>query len=74
MEGEFAAVNVTRERHGRQRVADAETSPGSTITGRITFDGTRAPAARNLSYVRGPIGRRLMPLDGNLARADIHND
>jgi hypothetical protein len=51
-----------------------QTSLGSTIAGRITFDGTRAPAARNFELSAVPADADLAPLDGNFARADIHND
>jgi len=73
MEGEFAALGVTVNGTNVKDLL-VQTSPGSTIAGRITFDGAWAPAARNFELSAVPADADLAPLDGNFARADIHND
>jgi hypothetical protein len=40
----------------------------------MTFDGARAPASRNIDLSAVPSDVDLAPLDGNLARAEIHAD
>jgi hypothetical protein len=73
MEGEFAALSVAVNGTDVKDLL-VQTSPGSTIGGRITFDGARAPAARNFDLSAVPSDADLAPLDGNFARADIRND
>jgi hypothetical protein len=72
-EGEFAALNVTVNGADVKDLL-VQTSPGSTITGRVTCDSARAPSSRNLELSAVPADADLAPLDGNLARADIRND
>jgi hypothetical protein len=73
MEGEFAVLSVTVNGTAVRDLL-LQTSPGSTITGRITFDGGQAPASRNFDVSAIPSDADLAPLDGNFARADIRND
>jgi len=72
-EGEFAALNVTVNGTNVKDLL-VQTSAGSTIAGRITFDSAQAPASRNFELSAVPSDPDLAPLDGNLARADIRND
>ena len=73
VEGEFAAVTITV--NGSDiRDLFVQTSAGSTVSGRITFDGSRVPASRNFGLSAVPSDPDLAPLDGNFARADIHSD
>jgi Carboxypeptidase regulatory-like domain len=72
-EGEFAALSVTVNGTDVKDLL-VQTSPGSTITGRITFDGPGPPALRNFDVSAVPSDADLAPLDGNFARADIHDD
>jgi hypothetical protein len=73
VEGEFAAVGVSVNGTDVEGLF-VQTSPGSTISGRLTFDGSQTPASRNLELSAVPADADLAPFDGNLARADIHND
>ena len=73
IEGEFAAVPVTVNGVNVGGLV-VQTSPGSVISGRLTFDGARAPGSRNIDLSPVPTDVDLAPLDGNLARAEIHND
>ena len=73
MEGEFAALSVTVNGTDVKDLV-VQTSPGSTITGRVTFDGARSPSSRNFDLSAVPADADLAPLDGNFARADIRND
>jgi hypothetical protein len=73
MEGEFAALSVTVNGTDVKDLL-VQTSPGSTITGRVTFDGARSSSVRNLELSAVPADADLAPLDGNFARADIRND
>jgi hypothetical protein len=72
-EGEFAAVGVTVNGTDVEGLF-VQTSPGSTISGRLTFDGSRAPESRNLELSAVPTDADLAPLDGNFARAEIRSD
>jgi protocatechuate 3,4-dioxygenase beta subunit len=73
LEGEFAAVPITVN---GANVSDLEIrlSQGSRISGRITFDGATVPSSRNIDITPLPTDVDLAPIDGNFARADIHND
>jgi hypothetical protein len=73
VEGEFAAVPVTVNGANVTGLI-VQTSPGSTISGRVTFESPRIPTSRNLELSPVPTDLDLAPLDGNLARADVHND
>jgi hypothetical protein len=73
MEGEFAALSVTVNGTDVKDLL-MQTSPGSTITGRVTFDGAGSSSVRNLELSAVPADADLAPLDGNFARADIRND
>ncbi len=53
MEGEFAAFSVTVNGTDVKDLL-VQTSPGSTITGRITFDGAAGSVVAKLRVVRGP--------------------
>ncbi len=72
-EGEFAAVPVTVSGSDVKDLV-VQTSTGSTIAGRITFDDAEAPASRNLTLSAIPSDPDLAPLDGNFARADVRGD
>ncbi len=72
-EGEFAAVPVTVSGSDVKGLV-VQTSAGSTIAGRFTFDGPGSPAARNVTFSAIPSEPDLAPLDGNFARADVHGD
>jgi protocatechuate 3,4-dioxygenase beta subunit len=73
LEGEFAAVSVAVNGDNISGLV-VQTSVGSTISGRFTFDGGRVPMSRNIDLSPVPTDVDLAPLDGNLARADIHGD
>lgn len=73
IEGEFAAVPVTVNGVNVRGLV-VQTSPGSVISGRMTFDGAPAPASRNVDLSPVPTDVDLAPLDGNLARAEIRDD
>jgi protocatechuate 3,4-dioxygenase beta subunit len=73
VEGEFAAVPVTVN-GSPIRGLTVETSPGSTISGRLSFDGAALPTSRNIVLTALPADADLAPLDANFARADIHDD
>jgi protocatechuate 3,4-dioxygenase beta subunit len=73
IEGEFAAVSVTVNGSDVKGLL-VQTSVGSTVSGRITFDGSRLPASRNFELSAVPSDPDLAPLDGNFARADIRAD
>jgi hypothetical protein len=72
-EGEFAAVPVTVSGSDIKGLV-VQTSAGSTITGRFTFDDPEAPASRNITLSAIPSEPDLAPLDGNFARADVRGD
>ena len=72
-EGEFAAVPVTVSGSDVKGLV-VQTSAGSTIAGRFTFDGPEAPAARSVTFSAIPSEPDLAPLDGNFARADVRSD
>ena len=71
-EGEFAACQSRSADRCQSFVV--QTSPGSTIAGRITFDDAETPASRNLTLSAIPSDADLAPLDGNFARADVRGD
>jgi hypothetical protein len=73
VEGEFAAVPVTV--NGTPiRGLTVQTSPGSMVSGRLSFDGAALPTSRNIVVTALPADADLAPLDANFARADIHDD
>jgi protocatechuate 3,4-dioxygenase beta subunit len=73
LEGEFAAVPITVNGANVSGI-ELQMSPGSSISGRVTFDSASVPASRNIDITPLPTDVDLAPLDGNFARADIHND
>jgi hypothetical protein len=73
IEGEFAAVPITVSGANVSGL-EVQLSPGSRISGRITFDSTNVPSSRNIDITAFPTDVDLAPLDGNFARADIRND
>jgi hypothetical protein len=73
VEGEFAALNVAVNGSDIKDLL-LQTSQGSTISGRVTFDGQPAATSRNFDLSAVPSDPDLAPLDGNVARANIHND
>jgi protocatechuate 3,4-dioxygenase beta subunit len=72
-EGEFAAMPVAVNGDNLSGLV-VQTSPGSTISGRFTFEGVQMPTSRNIDLSPVPTDVDLAPLDGNLARADIGGD
>jgi protocatechuate 3,4-dioxygenase beta subunit len=72
-EGEFAALPITVN-GSPIRDLTVQTSPGSTISGHLSFDGAALPTSRNIVLTALPADADLAPLDGNFARADIHDD
>ena len=72
-EGEFVAVPVTVSGSDVKGLV-VQTSAGSTITGRITFDDPEVPTSRNITLSAIPSEPDLAPLDGNFARADVRGD
>jgi Carboxypeptidase regulatory-like domain len=50
------------------------TLPGSTITGRVTFEGGDPPAARGLEILPAPADPDQTPFFGASSAADIHDD
>jgi hypothetical protein len=51
-----------------------QTLPGSTITGRITFEGPEIPSVRNIYLTPVPADQDLAPFVGGPGQAEVHDD
>jgi hypothetical protein len=72
-EGEFAALPVTVSGSDVGGLF-VTTSPGSKVSGRVTFDGGQPPTSRAVDISTVAADPDSAPFDGNFARADIHAD